>query len=188
MSDSSDVGVKLLLVLELQSFESWKDICLVPKMAHFGILLMAHSALNFIKSGRNEYVVLYHFQSFHTTSGRKPFHTTSGRRAKRPGLVTHLQAIDMPTFGTHIWTVTKKNDPVKNFPVRSKLLEYQSPQKIFSYEEKRVIWAWRIDAGVNKTQSNTNIILITCWFCDSVIKKLFLSKVVWNSFSQNWQK
>ena len=101
-------------------------------MAHFGILLMAHSALNFIKSGRNEYVVLYHFQSFHTTSGRKPFHTTSGRRAKRPGLVTHLQAIDMPTFGTHIWTVTKKNDPVKNFPVRSKLLEYQSPQKIFS--------------------------------------------------------
>ena len=26
MSDSSNVGVKLLLILELQSFESWEDM------------------------------------------------------------------------------------------------------------------------------------------------------------------
>ena len=72
MVDSSDVLVKLPLILELQSFESF--------CTKKGILLMAHSVLNFIKSGRNEYLVLYHFQSFHTTFGRKLFYTTSGRK------------------------------------------------------------------------------------------------------------
>lgn len=90
------------------------------------------------------------------------------------------------TFG-----LSRKKWSSKKFSGQIKIAGVPIPPENFFLKKKRVIWAWRIDAGVNmyhKTQSNTNIILITCWFCDSVIKKLFLSKVVWNSFSQNWQK